>query len=144
MQHDDLVLSRILERALAFHPRQQIVTKTTDGVHRESYEELGDRVRRLANALAGLGLSPGDRVGSFGFNTFRHLELYFAAPCSGHVLHTLNIRLHPEQIAWIANHAEDQVVFVDHVLIPVFEKVRPNLRSGTRVVVMGSGERGEL
>jgi fatty-acyl-CoA synthase len=144
MQHDDLVLTRILERALAFHPRQQIVTKTAAGISRETYEDLGDRVSRLANALGGLGVEPGDRVGSFGFNTSRHLELYFAVPCSGSVLHTLNIRLHPDQVAWIATHAEDKVVFVDDVLVPAFEKIRPNLRSGTKVVVMGSVDRGGL
>src|SRR5438445_912942 len=133
MQHDELILTRILERALAFYPRQQIVTKTASGIHRETYEEFGERVARLANALKGLGVEPGDRVGSFGFNTSRHLELYFAVPCMGALLHTLNIRLHPDQVAWIANHAEDRVVFVDDVLLPIFEKIRPNLTSVDQV-----------
>ena len=110
MQHDELVLTRILERAGTFHPRQQIVTKTATGIERESYEDMAERAARLAGALAGLGVRPGDRVGSFGFNTSRHLELYFGVPCMGAVLHTLNIRLHPDQVAWIANHAEDKVI----------------------------------
>jgi fatty-acyl-CoA synthase len=143
MQHDELVLTRILDRARTLHPRGQIVTKTVDGSHRESYEEFGDRVGRLASALTGLDIEPGDRVGSFAWNTWRHLELYFAVPCMGAVLHTLNIRLHPEQIAWIANHAEDRVVLVDASLLPVWEKVAPHLTTVEKVVVMG-GEGADL
>jgi acyl-CoA synthetase (AMP-forming)/AMP-acid ligase II len=144
MQDDQLVLTRFLERAVAFYPRQQIVTRTPTGDHRETYEDLAERAARLANALKDLGIGPGDRVGSFGFNTYRHLELYFAVPCMGSILHTLNIRLHPDQVAWIANHAEDRVIFVDDVLAPVFSKVAPRLEGVERVVVMGSGDRGDL
>jgi acyl-CoA synthetase (AMP-forming)/AMP-acid ligase II len=144
MQDDQLTLTRFLERAVAFYPRQQIVTRTPASDHRETYEELGDRAARLANALKGLGVGPGDRVGSFGFNTYRHLELYFAVPCMGSVLHTLNIRLHPDQVAWIANHAEDKVIFVDDVLIPVFAKIAPRLTSAQHIVVMGPGDKGDL
>jgi fatty-acyl-CoA synthase len=144
MQDDQLTLTRILERATTFYPRQQIVTRTPAGDHRESYEEFGERVARLANALKDLGVGPADRVGSFGFNTYRHLELYFAVPCMGSVLHTLNIRLHPDQLAWIANHAEDKVIFVDDVLVPVFAKIAPQLRSVEHVVVMGPGDRNDL
>ncbi len=138
MQHDELVLTRILERAVTYSPRQQIVTKTPGGVERRTYEEFGERVGRLANALKELGVGPGDRVGSFGFNTGRHLELYFGVPCMGAVLHTLNIRLHPEQIAWIANHAEDKVVVVDEALLPVFAKIAPHLSTTQHIVVMGT------
>src|SRR5712691_815295 len=144
MQHDDLTVTRILERATTFHPRRQIVTKTADGIHRETYEDVADRAARLANALKALGVEPGDRVGTFGFNTWRHLELYFAVPCMGSVLHTLNIRLHPGQVAWIANHADDRVVFVDDVLVPVFERIAPQLSSVKHIVVMGQGDRGAL
>ncbi|MFN2589948.1 MAG: long-chain fatty acid--CoA ligase [Actinomycetota bacterium] len=144
MQEDQLILTRILERATTFHGRQEIVTKTPTGNHRETYEDLGDRAARLANALEGLGVGPGDRVGSFGFNSFRHLELYFGVPCMGSVLHTLNIRLHPDQVAWIANHAEDKVVFVDDLLAPVFAKIAPQLTSVEHIVVMGEGDRADL
>jgi fatty-acyl-CoA synthase len=144
MQDDQLILTRILERATAFFPRQQIVTRTASGDHRETYEELGDRAARLANALKDLGIGPGDRVGSFGFNTYRHLELYFAVPCMGSVLHTLNIRLHPDLVAWIATHAGDKVIFVDDVLVPVFSKIAPHLKGVEHVVVMGPGDRGDL
>jgi len=140
MQEDQLTLTRFLERATAFYPRQQIVTRTLTGDHRETYEELSERAARLANALKDLGVGPGDRVGSFGFNTYRHLELYFAVPCMGSVLHTLNIRLHPDQVAWIANHAEDKVVFVDDLLMPAFAKIAPQLTSAEHIVVMARRE----
>ena len=138
MQQDPLILTRILERARTLAPRGQIATRTPEGMHRETYADLGERCARLANALRELGVGPGDRVGSFAWNSWRHLELYFAVPCMGSVLHTLNIRLHPEQVAWIANHAEDRVVFVDESLLPVFEKVLPGLKTVERVIVMGS------
>jgi fatty-acyl-CoA synthase len=140
MQHDSLVLTRFLERAVTYHPRRQLATKTPQGIERETYEEMGERVARLASALRELGVGPGDRVGSFAWNTHRHLELYFAVPCMGSVLHTLNIRLHPDQIAWIANHAEDRVVMVDASLLPVFEKVLPALKTVEHVVVMGPAD----
>jgi fatty-acyl-CoA synthase len=144
MQQEPLTLTRILERATALFPRQQIVTKTADGMHGETYEELHDRASRLAGALASLGIGPGDRVASFAFNTWRHQELYFAVPCMGSVLHTLNIRLHPEQVGWIANHAGDRVVFVDAALLPVFAHIAPHLTTVEHVVVMGEADRGAL
>jgi fatty-acyl-CoA synthase len=140
MQHDSLVLTRVLERAATYSPRRQIATRTPEGVHRETYADVGERCARLANALHDLGVGPGDRVASFAWNSWRHLELYFAVPCMGAVLHTLNIRLHPDQVSWIANHAEDKVVCVDASLLPVFAKIAPGLRTVEHVVVMGDGE----
>ena len=140
MQRDPLVLTRFLERAVTYYPRAQIVTRTPEGTHRETYEDLGERVARLAGALRTLGIGPGDRVGSFAFNGWRHLELYFAVPCMGSVLHTLNIRLHPQQIAWIANHAEDKVICVDAALVPLFKEIVPKLETVEHVVVMGEAE----
>jgi fatty-acyl-CoA synthase len=137
MQHDSLVLTRILERAATYSPRGQIATRTPEGMHRQTYADLGERCARLANALRDLGVGPGDRVGSFAWNSWRHHELYFAVPCMGAVLHTLNIRLHPEQVAWIANHAGDRVVCVDASLLPVFAKIAPGLEGVERVIVMG-------
>ncbi len=142
MQHDPLVVNRILERAVTLFPRQEIVTWTKGGVHRETFAAFGERVSRLASALAALGVGPGDRVATFAFNTFRHEELYCAVPCMGAVLHTLNIRLHADQTAWIANHAEDRVVFVDAPLLPAFAAIAPRLDSVRHVVVMGEAGRG--
>ena len=142
MQRDPLVLSRLLERAVTYYPRAQIATKVPEGMHHQTYEELGERTARLANALKDLGVGPGDRVGSFAFNNFRHLELYFAVPGMGSILHTLNIRLHPDQIAWIANHAEDKIICVDMGLAPAFRRVLPNLKTVEHVILMGQGEEG--
>jgi fatty-acyl-CoA synthase len=137
MQHDPLILTRILERAVTLSPRGRIATRTPDGIHRETYADAGERSARLANALRGLGVGPGDRVGSFAWNSWRHHELYFGVPCMGSVLHTLNIRLHPDQVAWIANHAEDRVVCVDGSLVQAFGRIRPSLATVEHVIVMG-------
>jgi len=144
MQHDALLVNRILERAVTMFPEQEIVTKAKDGVHRETFAAFGVRVNRLASALHALGVEPGDRVASFAFNTWRHQELYFAAPCMGAVLHTLNIRLHPDQIAWIVNHAEDRVICVDAALLPLLAVIAPKLTTVTHVVVMGECDRSAL
>ncbi len=144
MQHDPLVVNRILERAVTLFPRQEIVTWTREGLHRETFEGFGRRVGRLASALAALGVKAGDRVATFAFNTFRHQELYFAVPCMGAVLHTLNIRLHADQIVWIADHAGDRVLFVDAALLPVLAPLVPRLSTVTHVVAMGDAGRSAL
>ena len=144
MQHDPLIVNRIFERAVTLFPQQEIVTWTKEGLHRETFAAFGERVGRLASALAALGVEPGDRVATFAFNAFRHQELYFAVPCMGAVLHTLNIRLHADQIVWIANHAEDRVLFVDAPLLPVLAPLVPRLASVEVVVVMGEADRSAL
>ena len=101
--------------------------------------EWAVRVRRLATALDSLGVPAEGRVGTFMWNTASHLELYLAAPCTGRVLHTLNIRLFPEQQVYIANHAEDDVVFVDRSLLPVFAPLRPQLHTVRHVIVIDDG-----
>jgi fatty-acyl-CoA synthase len=116
MQDVPLTLQMVLERAGTLYGSKVIATKTADGVSTTTYADLVDRIGRLAAALQDLDISPGDRVGTFGWNSQRHTELYLAVPCMGAVLHTLNIRLHPDQVHWIANHAEDRVVFVDSSL----------------------------
>jgi fatty-acyl-CoA synthase len=136
MQDWPLTIKHFLDRARLLHTRKTIVTKTVTGMHRETFGEFGDRVERLAAALARLGVKPGDRVATMAWNSWRHLEIYFAAPCMGAVLHTVNFRLFPEQVAFIFNHAEDQVVFVDASLWPLFEKLRPHLKTVKQVVVM--------
>src|SRR5437660_6152101 len=86
----------------------------------------------------------GERIATFGWNTYRHLELYFAIPCIGAVLHTLNIRLFAEQLTYIVNHAEDRIIFVDDSLVPVLERLTPTFNSVERYVVMGDGDAGSL
>lgn len=123
MQQVPLTLHMVLERAATLYPSKTVTTKTDGGFHRQTYRELAERVGRLASALNALGIKPGDRVATAAWNSYRHLELYLAVPCMGAVLHTLNIRLRPDQLAYIANHAEDQIVFVDASISAAWQKV---------------------
>ena len=123
MQDYPLTLHHIFWRIERLFGDKEVVTKRETGVHRYTYADLVRRVYRLANALQRLGVRPGDRVGTLAWNNQRHFELYFAIPCMGAVLHTLNIRLFEEQLTYIVNHAEDRVIFVDDSLVPVLEKL---------------------
>jgi fatty-acyl-CoA synthase len=123
MQHEQLTLTGILERAERLHPAGRIVTRVAEGLHVQTYGELGERTRRLASAIRAQGVGPGDVVATFAWNSWRHLELYFAVPCLGAVLHTLNPRLHHEQIASIAQRGGARLVFVDGALAPSFAPV---------------------
>ena len=135
-----LTLTHFLERAKALFPRTEIVSRTPDrSIHRSTYAELHRRSSQLAGALARLGARPGDRVASLSWNHHRHLELYFGVPCSGAVLHTLNLRLHPTEIGYIAQHAEDRFVFVDRSLLPLFNQFASHVRSFERVIVIDDG-----
>ncbi len=131
-----LNLTTMLERARRLHGRREIVSRTPAGMHRYTYRDYVDRVDRLRTALARLGVKPGDRVATFAWNSYRHFEVYFAAPCMGAVIHTLNVRLFPDQLIYIANHAGDKVVCVDATLLPLFQKIRPHLTSVQHVIVI--------
>jgi fatty-acyl-CoA synthase len=145
VQHDfPLTLQHVLGRMRNVYGDSEVVTLTDDGTTRASYSEVCERVDRVAHALRALGVGEGDRVATFAWNSQRHLEVYLAAPCAGAVLHTLNIRLFAEQLTYIANHAQDKVVFVDDVLVPLLEKVAPTFESVERYVVMGDGDPGSL
>ena len=134
-----LVLTHFLERARRLHHRRPVASRHAGGVFRYTFGEWATRVDRLAGALTALGVQRGDRVATFGWNSHRHYEAYFAVPCMGAVLHTMNVRLFPEQQAWVMNHAADRVVLVDDSLLPLFEKLRPALKTVEHVVVMGDG-----
>ena len=139
MMEYPLTVSLQLERANRLFPKKEIVTRTPTGLHRYTYADLYRRVCRLGNALATLGVRQGDRVASFAWNTYRHLELYMGVPSSGAVLHTLNIRLFPEQITFIVNHAEDAAIFVDAELVSTLEPLAKEFRGVRAYVVMGDG-----
>ena len=132
-----LTVTHFLERARSLFGRTEIVSRLPDkSLHRVTYDDLYRRTCRLAGALARLGARPGDRVATLAWNHSRHLELYFAAPCSGAVLHTLNLRLHPSEIGYIANHAEDRFLFVDRSLLPLYEAVSKTARTFEKVIVL--------
>ena len=139
MQDRPLTLPHVFHRAERVFGHKTLVTATANGQDEITVAQWAVRVRRLATALDSLGLSADARVGTFCWNTARHLELYLAAPCSGRVLHTLNIRLFPEQLIYIANHAEDEVVFVDRSLLPLFTPHLDKLETVRHVVVIDDG-----
>jgi fatty-acyl-CoA synthase len=136
MMHYPLLLRSVLYRASTVYPEKEIVSRDYSGIFRYTYRDLNHRVAKLANALDKLGLKPGDRVGSFAWNNHRHLELYFAIPCTERVLHTINIRLFREQLVYTINHAEDRVLFVDEDLVPVIEDIADELPTVERYIVM--------
>ena len=146
MQDDFPLTLHHIRRALrANRPDATVATLTDPGVvQRATFAEVSDRVDRLARALATLGIDQGDRVGTFAWNNQRHLELYFAIPCVGAVLHTLNVRLFAEQLTYIVNHAEDRVIFVDDSLVPILEKLAPTFETVKTYVLMGDGDPGSL
>jgi fatty-acyl-CoA synthase len=132
-----LTLTHFFERTRKLFWRKTLGTRVPGGgIARYSYADWADRTCRLAAALQGLGLGKGDRVGTFAWNSHRHLEVYFAAPLMGMVLHTINIRLSAQDIAYIVNHAEDRVLVVDASCWPLLEPIRSQLRSVRHVIVM--------
>jgi fatty-acyl-CoA synthase len=139
MSDRPLAIRAIFEHALRSHPRKQIIAREGGGIVRFTYAEFGRRVAKLANALRRLGIGPGDRVASFAWNGHRHLELYYAVPMIGAVLHTVNIRLFPDQVAFVLDHAADRAVFFDGSLVKAI-KAAAALQPGAqrRFVVMGA------
>ncbi|HSL00590.1 MAG TPA: long-chain fatty acid--CoA ligase [Rubrobacteraceae bacterium] len=139
-----LILPAILRRAEKLYGYREIVTRRPDkSFHRYTYADFVSRAKRLAVALKKLGLEDGDRVGTLGWNTYQHLETYFGVPSSGAVLHTMNPRLHEDDLAYIADHAEDRVILVDEVLLPVLESFRERTNVEHFVVVSEGGEAPE-
>mgnify|MGYP001559066589 FL=1 len=132
-----LTLAAIFRHAERLFPRRAIVTRRADtSIHRYTFADLALRARRLAGALQQHGVAPGDRVATLAWNNYQHLEAYWGIPLAGGVLHTLNLRLHPDEISFIVNDAQDRVVLVDHTLLPLWKKVAPKT-SVRHVVVMG-------
>ena len=131
-----LTIQYILTRATKYFPKRELVTVTAEGTERSTYGEMGPRVKQLASALAKLGVQKTDRVGTLGWNTTRHFEAYFAIPCMGAVLHTLNLRLPTDQLGFIIQDAADKVIIVDADLLPLLEKVKDSLGSVQALIVM--------
>src|SRR5687767_14891362 len=130
MMDQPLLISDLIRHADRHHASTEIVSKTVDGsVHRYTYREAHTRARRLANALKRLGVRMHDRVATLAWNGFRHYEVYYAAAGSGAVIHTINPRLFPDQIAYIANHAEDKIVFYDTTFSPLVEKLQSQVKA---------------
>jgi 3-(methylthio)propionyl---CoA ligase len=137
MQQQPLLISNLLVHAERHHGEQEIVSRRVEGdIHRTTYRELAARARRMAKALAALGVADSDRVATLAWNGYRHMELYYAVSGMGAVLHTLNPRLHPDQVVYIADHAEDRVLFVDLTFLPLVEAVATRLKTVRHIVLM--------
>lgn len=143
MMDTPLTLDFLFRRAERLFAHKEIVTANAHGISRTTYGAWADRTRRLGDVFDRLDISRDARVATFAWNTDRHLELYFAAPCTGRVLHTLNIRLFAEQITYIVNHAEDEVIFADRSLLEVLWPLMDGLDTVRTVVVMDDGD-GEV
>ena len=125
MQNQPLMISSLIEHANRHHQDVEIVSRRVEGdIHRTTYGAIARRSRQLAHALDALQLAFGERVATLAWNGYRHLELYFGVSGTGRVLHTLNPRLHPDQIAWIANHAQDQVLCFDLTFLPIIKAIQ--------------------
>ena len=137
-----LLISSLIVHAERHHPEREVVSRRVEGdIHRSTYKEVASRSRRVAKALAALGVKAGDRVASLAWNGYRHMELYYGVSGSGAVLHTLNPRLHPDQVVYIADHAEDQVVFFDMTFLPVIEAVAGRTQTVKHWVAMSDRSR---
>jgi len=144
MQDHPLVISDPFEHGRRVYADSEVVTFDGEGLRRATFAQVGERAMRLAAALHRLGVRPDDRVGTFCWNSQEHLEAYLAVPGMGAVLHTLNIRLFPEQLAYVINHGEDRVILVEDTLVPLLARVAPQLRTVEHVVVIGDGDASAL
>jgi len=137
MMQQPLLISSLIVHAERHHADQQVVSRRVEGdIHRYTYRELGARSRQMANALAALGVKNGDRCATLAWNGYRHMELYYAVSGSGAVLHTLNPRLHPDQVVYIADHAEDQVLFFDMSFLPLIEAIASRTKTIRHFIAM--------
>jgi 3-(methylthio)propionyl---CoA ligase len=141
MMDEQLLISTIIKFADRFHGETEVVSRLTDNtIHRYNYRQCHARCKQLANVLSSLGVMHGDRVGTLAWNTHRHLELYYAVSGMGAVIHTINPRLFPEQIIYIANHAEDEVLFFDTTFIPLVAAVATKLTSVKHYILLASAD----
>src|SRR3954468_19255709 len=135
MQDVPLTIGSVMRHGTTVHGEAEVVTATADGTRSRSYAELGRRTAQLAAGLRGLGITGDQRVATFQWNNAEHLEAYLAVPSMGAVLHTLNIRLFPEQLVYVANHAEDSVIVVDASLVDLLAKQLPTFETVQHVLV---------
>ena len=144
MQDAPLLISGIIRHGEYVYADKKVFTVTPDGVEEATFFQISKRAEQLAAALTNLGVGPGDRVATFMWNNQAHMEAYFAVPSMGAVLHTLNIRLFPEQLAYIINHAEDQVIIVDASLVPLLARVRDQIPTVRTIIINGEEATGVL
>ncbi|MDC3410185.1 long-chain-fatty-acid--CoA ligase [Alphaproteobacteria bacterium] len=141
MQDHPLLISTIFEHATKNFSKQEIVSNTVEGgIHRYTYLDWSKRTKKLANAFKSFGLKEGYRVGTLAWNGYRHLEIYYATSSSGLVCHTINPRLHPDQVSYIVNHAKDRVLCVDLNILPLVEQASENFKTVKAIIIMTDDE----
>ena len=140
MMDRPLLISDLFEHGRRLYPNSRVVTVGEAGDRVGTYAEVADRTEQLARALIKLGVQREDRVGTFCWNNQEHLEAYFGISSMGAVMHTLNIRLFPEQLAFVINHAQDKVIIVDDTLAPVLGQVAKELTTVEHIIVTGTGD----
>ena len=143
MSRTPLLMSRILGRGAQLDPNEEVVTLMPNGTHRQTLKATWQRANQVAGALSAMGIQEGDRVASFMWNNYRHLELYQAVPSMGAVLHTLNIRLGTADLEYIINHAGDRVIFADEDLLPLLEPLLDKMPTVEKIIICRHGEGGE-
>ena len=144
MQDYQLTVTSLLRHGRSVYGQSNVVTFEGTRTRTATFAQVSKRAEKLAQALRALGVKSGDRVGTFCWNTQEHLEAYLAVPAMSAVLHTLNIRLFPEQLAYIINHAEDKVILVDDTLVPLLAGVLPELKKVEHFIVIGPGDGSAL
>ncbi len=140
MQDFPLTITMILRHGAALYPDSEVATWEGETARRATYAQVAARAEKLAAALKRLGVEEGDRVGTFSWNTQEHLEAYFAIPCMGAVMHTLNLRLFTDQLTFVVNHAEDRVIIVDDSLVPLLARVSQDLKTVETYIVVGNAD----
>lgn len=140
MMNVQLTIPTMMERAEKFFPKKQVISRYSNGIKRFTYKEIGKRTRQLANVLENLGVKKGEAVGTLAWNHHRHLEAYFAIPGISALLHTINIRLDPQQIAYIINHAKDKVLLVDDCFLPILDAIKDHIPMVEAIIVMTDEE----
>src|SRR5580692_3499269 len=139
MQERPLLISDILRHGRQVHGDSKVITVEAGGHREATFVEVAERAEQLAAALTRLGVQEGDRVGTFAWNNQGHLEAYLAIPSMGAVMHTLNVRLPPDQLAYVINHAEDRFIIVDASLVPLLAGIREELKTVEVIIVAGEG-----
>jgi fatty-acyl-CoA synthase len=140
MMDRPLLISDLFEHGRRLYAGSRVITVDEGGDRVGTYAEVADRTEQLAKALIKLGVQREDRVGTFCWNSQEHLEAYFAISSMGAVMHTLNIRLFPEQLAFVINHAQDKVIIVDDTLVPLLAKVAKDMNTVKHIIVVGGGD----
>ncbi|MDQ0217624.1 fatty-acid--CoA ligase [Peribacillus cavernae] len=140
MMNTPLIMTQMIERAEKYYPKKKVISRTEGGIRQFTYREIAERTRRLASSLEKLGMKKGDRIGTLAWNHHRHLEAYFAIPCSGAVLHTINMRLSPQHVSYIVNHSEDKLLLIDADVVPLIESIHKEIGHVEGYIIMTDSE----